>query len=192
MSCGNLPDTGGPAAWLLLATAACLIIGCLLVSRRRGHRAQSFAVILVLMMGAGLAGAAPSPSRAATNSCGSYGPGTNHDLKITQTSVITDLGPGREPMLIRGLVTNPSHDSTYVTDVTVSITSVSRTIGAPAGPCVPADYVLTHARMVVEQPLAALAGVTFAGARLGFRSTSNNQDACKGAVVHLHYVSTSR
>jgi LPXTG-motif cell wall-anchored protein len=121
--------------------------------------------------------------------------GRDFDLKyvtIIQTSEITGLGPSVEPAAIAGTVRNEALDDTYVTDVTVSIDSVTKAEGAPAGECSADDYLLVDPVMSVEQPLPGKATVTFSGASLGFRNTSSNQDACKGATVNLLYVSGSR
>ncbi|MCW2799317.1 MAG: hypothetical protein JWQ70_789 [Aeromicrobium sp.] len=190
MNCGNLPGTGGPSAWLVLAAATFLIAGWLLLRRHDGHRADSVILTLVLLIGLGTA--TPSPSQAATDDCTGSGTGTDQTLVITQTSIITGLGPTAPPVDIEGRVTNPSHDSTYVSTVIVSIGSVTKAIGAAPGPCRPADYVIANPLMTVDQPLPALSHVSFAGASIAFLSTSSNQDACKRATIHLTYVSDSR
>ena len=191
MSCGNIPGTGGPAAWLLLAGLACLIVG-LLLYRRSGHRADLVALIVILMLGTVGAVAAPSPVHAASNDCVAPPVEATNALTITQTSVIDGLGPTSPPAEIRGLVTNLSLDSTFVSTVTVSIASVSKAAGAAPGTCSAADFVLTEPRMTVELPLPARSHVSFSGATIAFLSSSSNQDACKRATIHFKYVSDSR
>jgi LPXTG-motif cell wall-anchored protein len=200
MNCDPLPNTGGPSGWLLLAAGFCLFVGAAVLLRRGGHRGIPAVLAVVLLICVGAAITDPSSSQAASAGCsnggisgdGSTPPVINHALKVTQTSVMAGLAPGVAPASIFGRVTNTSVDATYVTTVTVSITSVTLASGAPAGTCSAADYVLANPVMTVNQPLPAHSAVTFAGATIGFASSASVQDACKSATIQLHYVTGSK
>jgi hypothetical protein len=56
------------------------------------------------------------------------------------------------------------------------------------GACDAGDYTLSNAVMAVNTDLAGGASADFGGATLGFiDKPTENQDGCKGAVVHLAY-----
>jgi LPXTG-motif cell wall-anchored protein len=191
MSCASLPDTGGPATVWLAAGLLCLVAGWLLVRRSGGGTPGARSLVVLAVIGAGCLVAQPSPGQAADD-C--EDPGARQGQRpravvIAQTSVIAGLTPGSGPDAIAGTVTNTALDSTYVTHVTVRISSVVKAAGSSAGACTAADYVLADARMPVNLPLPRLSSIAFSGASLGFRVRAHNQDACKGARIHLHYVS---
>lgn len=182
MNCASLPDTGGPAAVWLIMGLACVVGGWLLVRRGGTARRHGLSSVVLVVVAAACLVAQPSPGQAAEDCT----------LVIEQTSVITGLAPSVAPAAITGVVINPSHDSTYVTDVTVRVTSVTQDVRRRAGQCTASDYVLLDARMPVNRPLPELSSVRFSGASIGLKNTSRNQDACKRATVHLGYVSGSR
>ncbi|WP_396045514.1 hypothetical protein [Aeromicrobium sp. UC242_57] len=189
----TLPDTGGPAATWLVGALVCVLAGCWLVRRGRASHGRGLGVVLVVVVASGLLVAHPPPGQAAAGcESGSQPAETPHALTIEQTSIIKGLAPAVAPTAIIGTVTNTSQDSTYVTDVTVRITSVTKQRGQSEGACTASDYVLLSSQMPVNRPLPKLSAVTFSGASIGFRNTSRNQDTCQGATVHLGYVSGSR
>jgi len=73
--------------------------------------------------------------------------------------------------------------------VTVSISSVVKAGGAPAGTCDATDYTLSNATMSVGAEVPAGNGKgSWTGATLAFNDkAATNQDACKGATVNLAY-----
>jgi hypothetical protein len=141
----------------------------------------------VAAAGGGLAFAYWTSSGSGTGTAGT-GTGTSN-LLITQTSVINGLAPGAPAQTITGTVKNNATNSAYVNSVTVSISSVVKAAGAPAGPCSAADYTLTGVTMSVATDVAAGATVNFTGATVAFNNTAVNQDGCKGATVNLAYLS---
>jgi len=193
MDCGALPGTGGPAATWLAAGLLCCLIGWLLVRRGRPDRRRGRGVLIVAVVATAFVVGQPSPGQA-SDDCDvpDESAPTPHALIITQTSVVDGLAPGIDPVAITGQVTNPSHDSTYVTHVTVRIMTVTKATGSSAGECSAADYRLENPRMPVNRSLPKFSSVAFSGASLGFESTLRNQDACKRATVRLGYVSGSR
>jgi LPXTG-motif cell wall-anchored protein len=195
VTCTSLPDTGGVAAGWLIAGVAFIVLGFVLLRRSRPRHSSRVAMIVLVVIAAGCVVAQPSTGQALAGCEGhdesSSGAGPE-GLVIEQSSVIDGLEPLGAPIAINGTVTNVSDDSTYVTQVTVSIATVVKAPGAPAGRCSAYDYVLRGTPMRVDLALPARSSVPFAGAALGFNNRSVNQDACKGATVHLHYVSGSR
>ncbi len=75
----------------------------------------------------------------------------------------------------------------YVASVTASISSVTDANGDPID-CDSSDYTLAGAVMTVgvEIPSGNAQGA-WSGATLAFNNKASDQDACKGAVVHLAY-----
>jgi hypothetical protein len=141
----------------------------------------------VAAAGGGLAYAYWTTSGSGTGSAGT-GTGAS-SLVITQTSIINGLAPGALAQTIAGTVTNNATNNAYVTSVTVSISSVVKAGGAPAGPCTAADYTLSNATMTVATDVAPSATANFTGATIAFNNTAVNQDGCKGATVNLAYAS---
>ena len=183
---GALPNTGFPllavlAVALLLSAAG---VGVLLLARRtRGGTLMVAGLLLagsLLTLPAGRAHADPV--------CGPPAP-VVLQVVVEQTSVNAGLAPGIPPSLITGVVSNRSNVDTYITAVTVAIGSVSKASGAP-GSCAPVDFQLSATRMPVGVVLHPGAEAAFGGATIGFVDRPVNQDACRGAVVHLKYVSS--
>jgi hypothetical protein len=114
----------------------------------------------------------------------------DNDLSIAQTSINSGMAPAIAADTISGTVTNNStSQAAYVDTVTVSISSVDKASGAPAGTCDASDYTLSGATMNVQQDLAPLGQASFSGATIGFNNKASNQDACQGATVNLSFAS---
>ncbi|TIC88260.1 hypothetical protein E8D34_04790 [Nocardioides sp. GY 10113] len=108
---------------------------------------------------------------------------------VNQTSTVSDLRPGGTPVTLAGTFTNPNGSPAYVAAVTVSIGSVTKAAGAPAGACDASDYTLTNTVMPVgaEIPAGTSKGA-WSGATIAFNNkATTNQDGCKGATVTLAY-----
>jgi hypothetical protein len=110
-------------------------------------------------------------------------------LTVQQTAAPTDLAPGMPAGLISGSVRNTAAHSAYVHQVTASISSVTKAVGA-VGTCSADDYTLDNSTMNVDAELAANGVVTFSGATLAFHDNDTNQDGCKGATVQLAYTAS--
>ena len=123
---------------------------------------------------------------------------TGLQLEVASYTSPTNMAPGVAADAITVTVHNKDSNNTKAQQVVVSITSVDKAVGAPAGPCVAGDYSLTGATMTVGAadltPDDAAAGgtdqTTFSGASLGFNNTGSNQDGCKGATVNLLFTLT--
>ena len=208
MTCDDLAYTGvgvqlGP---LLIIAICCLFAGALLLlmSRRRGRAVT--AVLMLFVSGAAMAITAGTPTPAMAAECPpvdnpqavetitsnpmrslpTQNYPANNSLTIVQTSVMDGLAPGGEPKTIAGIVSNNGTESTFITAIKVEIVGVIADPNSSSG-CDPSDYYLLDPRMRVGQILGPGGFTTFAGAAIGFRNTSANQDACKGATIQLLY-----
>jgi len=143
------------------------------------------ALVIVLLSGATVAYAYWSTSGSGT---GTATTGTSTGVTAVQTSTVSNLAPGSAAQTLSGNFTNPNSGPVYVTSVTVSIASVTKAGGAPAGTCDATDYTLTGATMSVAAEIpAGTAQGSWTGATLAFNDKGTLQDACKGATVNLAY-----
>jgi hypothetical protein len=110
-------------------------------------------------------------------------------LTANQTTTLTAMYPGDSAQTISGDFDNPNSGPVYVNSVSVSIASVTKAGGAPAGTCDATDYTLSNAVMSVGAEVVAGNGKgSWTGATLAFNDkAATNQDACKGATVNLAY-----
>jgi hypothetical protein len=115
--------------------------------------------------------------------------GAQSPLTANQTTTLSAMYPGDSPQTISGDFTNANSGPIRVATVTVSIASVTKAGGAPAGTCDASDFTLSGAGMAVgaEVPVGTHVG-SFSGATIQFNDkATTNQDACKGATVNLAY-----
>lgn len=190
MDCDTLPDTGGPALVLAVMAVVCLVAGAVLLRHARRERVAPVVMLALLVVAAAYATLTGAPAQASSG-CETDQPDGQNSLRITQTSVLAGLGPEAAPLAIAGRVTNDSDDDTYITAVTVTLTSVAKASHAAAGPCDVSDYVLAEPRMPVGRALPPHGSLAFSGATIGFGNKSVNQDACKGATIKLRYYSAA-
>lgn len=110
-------------------------------------------------------------------------------LTVNQTGTLTAMYPGDAAQTLSGDFDNPTGNSVRVETVTASISSVTKAAGAPAGTCDATDYTLSSAVMGVHAEVSSgLAQGNWTGATIQFNDkAAANQDACKGATVHLAY-----
>lgn len=154
----------------------------------RKNKKQLVAIIAVsaLMLG----GAGVAFAYWTTTGAGSGEATTGTDIPITavQTSSITDLRPGGTAQTLSGNFTNTNTGPVYVTNVVVTIESVTKDAGAAAGTCDATDYVIVGGTMAVgaEVPVGTAQGA-WTGATLAFVDKATNQDQCKLATVNLTY-----
>lgn len=151
--------------------------------RSRATRAAALTTGLVLAGGAAFAwwSAGGSGTGTATTA-------TPSSLEIVQTSTVTGLAPGASAQTLSGTFNNTNQSSVYVTSVTAAIDHVSDTNDDPIVGCDETDYTLSNAVMSVGAEIASgNAEGAWTGATLAFNNKPTNQDACKGAVVHLAY-----
>jgi hypothetical protein len=125
---------------------------------------------------------------------------TGKQFTITAPAVTVN-GPGAAAPLNLTL-TNPNNQPLQVTNLTVSISAVTKDASAPANhPCTAADYAVVQ--FSGTYPISVGAGQTVSLLGLGITSsslwpaltmlnTSSNQDGCKGAAVSLSFSGTGQ
>jgi hypothetical protein len=185
--CPQLPTTGMafPVITVSVIAIACFAFGLALLwaGRRRDRRRVSTVLLLVLGICAVVACAPPPSADAATPGCGDPVPA----FTITQTSVIAGLAPGTPAVRIDAVGTNTGDTSIFVETVDVRIAFVTKAHLAVAGTCDATDYIVENPQMPVNETVPPAGSVEFGGATIGFNNRATNQDACKGATVHLAY-----
>jgi hypothetical protein len=142
-------------------------------------------VVLFLLLGVVALALGRQPS-----SAGAAGPGcvvAAPAFSVVQVSVITDLAPGVPAVGIEAVGTNTASSSIFVQMVVVRIASVTKAPLAAAGTCDATDYVVGSPDMLVNDDVTPGESVELTGSTIAFNSGTSNQDACKGATVHLSY-----
>jgi len=123
-----------------------------------------------------------------SGSGGGAAAGAQTPLTANQTTTLAAMYPGDSPQTISGDFDNPNSGPIYVGTVTVSIGSVTKAVGAPAGTCDASDFTLAGTAMNVSTEVPAGSGAgSFTGATIRFDDKATSQDACKGATVALAY-----
>jgi hypothetical protein len=122
---------------------------------------------------------------------GTASTGSGSAIVVVQTSTITGLTPGSTPQGLSGTFNNPNPGTVHVASVTASISSVTDVAGDPITGCANDDYAIASATATVPQEIAAgNAHGSWSGPTIAMvDKTTTNQDACKGAIVHVSYTS---
>ena len=128
-------------------------------NKRRGIKVVAVAAALVVAGGAAFA-----YWTAGGSGTGSASTGSVSALTVVQTSVVTGLTPGTPAQTLSGTFNNPNTGPVYVSSVSVSISSVVKAVGAPAGPCTAADYVITGSPLAIGAEVLANDTSTWSGA----------------------------
>lgn len=116
-------------------------------------------------------------------------------LEVASHTAPSNMAPGVAPGAITVTVHNKDSNNTKAQQVIVTINSVTKAVGAPAGSCTAADYTLAGGTMTTgaadltadDSAPGGTDQTTFSGATLGFNNTASNQDGCKGATVNLDF-----
>ena len=151
-------------------------------NKRRGTKVVALAAALVLAGGAAFAW-----WTAGGSGTGSASTGSVSALTVVQTSSITGLAPGLPAQTLSGTFQNPNSGPVHVTSVSVSVASVVKAVGAPAGTCDATDYVITGSPLAINAEVLADDSSTWSGPQIAFVNKATNQDGCKGATVNLAY-----
>ncbi|HMA47371.1 MAG TPA: hypothetical protein VKP11_09250, partial [Frankiaceae bacterium] len=108
------------------------------------------------------------------------------------TSTVSNLRPGGTAQTLSGNFDNSDASPVFVTSVAVSISSVVKAVGAPAGTCDATDYTIAGSPVAVgAQVPSGLAQGSWTGATIAFNNKAAvNQDACQGATVNLAYTAS--
>jgi hypothetical protein len=151
-------------------------------NKRRATKVVALTAALVVTGGAAFAWWTAGGSGTGSASTGNVGA-----LTVVQTSSITGLAPGLSAQTLSGTFQNPNSGPVYVTSVSVTISSVVKAVGAPAGTCDATDYVITGSPLAIGAEVLADDSSTWSGPQIAFVNKASNQDGCKGATVNLAY-----
>jgi hypothetical protein len=147
--------------------------------RKFTKRSIAVAAVTLALLG-GATGAFAYWSAIGTGT-GSGATGTSTAVNAVQTSTITNLRPGGTAQAISGTFTNTNAAPTYVSTLTVAITSVT----GGAGSCDATDYTLASAVVTVNALVDT--GTAWSGPTLAFNNKGTNQDGCQGETVNLGF-----
>jgi hypothetical protein len=146
------------------------------------------AVVLILLAGVGVAFAYWTAGGTGT---GTATTATGADITANQTSDVSGLAPGGAPQDISGDFTNNTGAASFVNTVTVSIGTVTKAVGAPAGSCSADDYTLANPVSTVNAAVPTGTGGSWGTTdtpTIAFNNSSTvDQDGCKGATVELDF-----
>lgn len=158
-------------------------------SRRRSRKVTAVLGALLVGGGAGLLMSRWTTDRDGADRVAAVR--LDQPLAVVQDRV-APMGPGVDAQVLSGSFTNDNPDPVSVHSVSVDITDVVEANGVE-GECAASDYLLEERVMEVDAliPPGAERG-TWSGATIQFDTTSENQDACKGATVVLAYAVETR
>jgi hypothetical protein len=108
-------------------------------------------------------------------------------VAVLQSGTVTGLAPGVTAQGLGGTFNNPNTGPVYVGTLTVSVASVTKAVGAPAGTCDATDYTLSNNPLTYNAEVLANDTSTWSGPAIAFNNKASNQDACKGATVNLAF-----
>lgn len=123
---------------------------------------------------------------------GTAATGTTAAITVVQTSTPVGLAPGGTPASLAGNFNNTNTSAVFVSSVSATIASVTRTAEAIAAalPCTPADYQLAGFPVAVNaQVPSGSAQGSWTGGTIALINSGTNQDGCKNATVALTYTS---
>jgi hypothetical protein len=152
-------------------------------------RSTKKTTVVAILLVMAVAGAAYAYFTAGGTGTGTATTAETEPLTASQTSVVSEMGPGIAAQTLSGDITNPNPELVYVTSVTASISSVDKAVGAPAGVCTAADFTLANATMLVGAEMDPGLNVgAWTGATLAFNNNPlASQDGCQGATVNIAY-----
>jgi hypothetical protein len=167
----------------------------------KSRRAQAvLAVVAALAIGVVAYAFWTSSGSGSTTASTQAGNGTTFTFSAINTP--SGLAPGAGAKALNGTITNSDADTSYkLQTVTATISSVDKAQGAPAGTCDPSDYELSNASgtawvisnggdtatLSPQTELAHSGTYSWQNLQIAFVDKTTNQDACKGATVHVDY-----
>lgn len=113
---------------------------------------------------------------------------TASTVKVVLTSAITDMGPGVNPVTLKGTFTNTGNSAARVPQLKAEVDTI--TGGSGVAPlCTKDDYIITDAPLTLNIDLPVGTGTTaWEGMKIGFlNSTTRDQSACIGTTVKLKF-----
>ncbi|MEO8330687.1 MAG: hypothetical protein ABI586_11820 [Candidatus Nanopelagicales bacterium] len=131
---------------------------------------------------------------------GSGAVGTDIPVTVAQNSTVANLVPGGPAKPLDFTVSSTATGAQQISNVAVTVSSVTKAVGAPAGACTAADFSVTQpSKPSAGTPVSipAAGSVTFTsgvggaqantGAQVSMINSASNQDGCKGATLVLSY-----
>lgn len=159
--------------------------------KRLAFVSSSLAVALV---GGGLAVAYWTTTGTGT---GSGAVGTSTAVTVAQTSTVSGLVPGGPAADLDFTITNPGAGPQTINSVAISVSGVTKAVGAPSGACTAADFAVTQPNLggAVELAVGANAmtsgngsgGPADTGADVSMINSNGDQNGCKGASLTFTY-----
>ena len=117
---------------------------------------------------------------------------TQSPLRVNQTAELAAAGPGVPAQTLSGNFDNRNGQPVRVSNVRVSIASVSKAPGAAAGSCDASDFTLEHRTIAVAADIPSGRGTgAWTGGSVAFNNKPGvDQNACQGATVKLGYTAS--
>jgi hypothetical protein len=150
-----------------------------------------------VLVGGGIAVAYWSTTGSGT---GSAAAGSDVPVTVVQDSTVAGLAPGAPAKDLDFTVSSTATGPQQISNVAVSVSSVTKAVGAPAGACTAGDFSVTQpSKPSAGTPVSIPAGgsVSFTsgaggaqantGAKVAMINSAANQDGCKGATLVLSY-----
>ncbi len=145
-------------------------------------RVVAVVAVSMLAIGGGAAYAYWTNSGTGTGT-GTAATGTNSAVTVVQTSTVSNLAPGLPAQPLAGNFNNPNSSPVFVHSVHFTVTTDK--LG-----CDDTDYTVVQPGLVNAEVPAGDGQGSWGGASIQFNDKAGvNQDACKNAVVTLHYTS---
>lgn len=155
----------------------------------RKFKTLAFGLATIVLVGSGAAAFAYWTGAGAGTGSIPTDAGTASVVVVNQTSTLIPMAPGVAAQALSGNFSNNAAGASplQVISVTASVASVS-VGGTTVTGCTAADFTIVGATMAVNAtiPVGSPVG-SWSGATIAFNTTSANQNACKGGVVHLAY-----
>jgi hypothetical protein len=151
--------------------------------------------LAVALVGGGLAIAYWTTTGTGT---GAGAVGTSTAVTVTQDSTVSGLVPGGPADDLDFTINNGGTGPQTINSVAVSVSQVTKAVGAPAGDCTAADFTVTQPNIGGAVALAVgdtaftsgngSGGPANTGAKVSMvNDLVNNQDGCKGATLEFTY-----
>lgn len=159
------------------------------VQQRRRARRRAALVLVPTVAGVFVAGTAFAFWTTSGNGTGTGTAGQNTIVTVNGVSTPSNLTPGGAAQAITFSVSNPGTSLQRVSGVTVAVDTVTKASNAPAGVCLPADFIV-HQPDPINEDIGAGVTKTYGSsqnASIYMNNTSVNQDGCKGATINLTF-----
>lgn len=141
---------------------------------------QGLAILAAAALGIGTMGTAFAYWTQSGSGSGTSATGTTTAVTVNQTTVVSGMYPGMEPVTLSGDFDNPNPGN-------VKVGSVTATLGTLPSGCVAADFTIGGTAPVNAEIAAGNDVGSWTGLTIKMNNTSDNQDGCKGDTIPLVY-----